>query len=103
MNVKLVDIVTEVEENVSFGTCELCFSVGALHKDLLVFRDNSGEELTIEMGGWDWGDYVPMYRIDNVVHFASYINSLNIQTLEGLKENFYDYYCDYDDKCDYTG
>lgn len=73
MKYKLVDIIREVEEDVQFGTCDLCQRMGTLYYDVLVFEDEDGNRFKEENGGWDWGDYSENWYIDNYVDFAGFI------------------------------
>lgn len=94
-NVQLVDIIRETEEDVEFGTCELCMNVGDLDTEKLLFRDAKGKELEFELGYWSWGDYYQPYNIDNVGNFAHFINQKQIQTLDEIKESFDKLYHEY--------
>ena len=95
MNVKLIDVRYEEEQDVEFGTCELCFYTGDLSQEYLIFQDNEGKTTEIETGQWSWGDYDIIYHFDNVVDFGSFINSKNIKTLEELEEKFDELYEEY--------
>lgn len=86
--IRLVDFRTEGEENVQFGTCELCFSSGVLDREFYVFEDDNGEQLDIECGYWSWGYYTYEYEVENVVRFGDFINRLQIKDLESLESNF---------------
>ena len=55
MRYKLVDVRGEVEENVEFGTCELCFFVGSLGYDVWVVEDASGKVYEFQNGSWSGG------------------------------------------------
>lgn len=93
--VRLVDFISEVEEDVEFGTCELCFRTSDLHREFFVFKDDEGRELEIETGGWSWGDYDIYYPIDNIPDFAHFINKKNILSLQWLEDNFDEMYYEY--------
>lgn len=73
MKYKLVDVIREVEEDVRFGTCDLCQRMGTLYYDVLVFEDENGMKFKEENGAWDWGDYFEYWYIDNYVDFAIFI------------------------------
>lgn len=72
---KLVDVKREVEY-VEFGTCELCFSTGALEVVSYVIEGEDGVKHELENGEWSWGEYY--YHVDsevkNVVDFASFLS-----------------------------
>ena len=83
MKYKLIDIYLRTEEDVEFGTCELCMYVGDLTTQNFVFQDEKGKTITLEGGEWDWGSYYNYcYRDVNVIDFAEYIGTLNIEDLE---------------------
>lgn len=75
MKYKLIDVKKMTEEDVQFGTCELCEDMGTHHYDILVFQDELGEVYHVENGFWDWGDYLNKWWIDNYVHFADFIHN----------------------------
>ena len=96
MKYKLIDIYSNTEEDVEFGTCELCMYIGDLTTEHYVFQDESGKRTTLEGGEWDWGSYSNYaYRNVNVIDFAEYISTLDIENLElefpSILSN-YDYY-----------
>ena len=96
MKYKLIDIYSNTEEDVEFGTCELCMSMGDLTTEHYVFEDEDGKRTTLEGGEWDWGSYSNYaYRNVNVIDFAEYISTLDIENLElefpSILSN-YDYY-----------
>ena len=96
MKYKLIDIYSNTEEDVEFGTCELCMYIGDLTTEHYVFQDESGKTITLEGGEWDWGSYSNYaYRNANVIDFAEYISTLDIENLElefpSILSN-YDYY-----------
>ena len=73
MKYKLVEVLNKTEEDVEFGTCELCSYLGTHQYDILIFRDESGLEYEFEDGYWDWGDYTTRWYIDNYIKFANFI------------------------------
>lgn len=76
--IKFIDLETE-EEEVEFGTCELCFSTGFVYNPVFKFKitDGNGVEEDIEINGydWDWGDYDEI-GIGNLVDFAAFLAPL---------------------------
>ena len=83
MKYKLIDIYLRTEEDVEFGTCELCMYVGDLTTQNFVFQDEKGKTITLEGGEWDWGSYYYFTYVDvNVIEFAEYISQLEIKDLE---------------------
>lgn len=90
--IKLVDIETDVQEDVQFGTCELCMYTSDLEVQNYIFEDDDGDQLSIEGGYWSWGDYVT-YDIDiPFTELAQRIKDANIKTFNELREKFtYDF------------
>lgn len=83
MKYKLIDIYLRTEEDVEFGTCELCMYVRDLTTQNFVFQDEKGKTITLEGGEWGWDSYYNYcYRDVNVIDFAEYIGTLNIEDLE---------------------
>lgn len=94
MSVEFARFETEETKDVQFGTCELCYSTSDLVEEFLIFTDGT-KEVRIPTGYWSWGDYILAYPLENIVKFATYINSLEIDSLEEFEENFSEYYYDY--------
>lgn len=57
MKFKLIDILSHHEDDVQFGTCELCFHTGSLDTETMVLEDENGKIYELELGYWSWGDY----------------------------------------------
>ena len=94
MKYKLINIYSNTEEDVEFGTCELCMSRGDLTTNHYVFQDEKGKTSTLEGGYWEWGSYYYFTYVDvNVIEFAEYISQLEIKDLESeFPEILYNYY-----------
>ena len=73
MKYQLIDVEQEVEENVEFGTCDLCSRMGTLSYDVLVFKDENGYIYKVDNGEWSWGDWLEHWFIDNYIKFADFI------------------------------
>ena len=73
MKYSLIDVIRKVEEDVQFGTCDLCQRMGTLNYDILVFEDEEGNKFKEQNGGWSWGDWIEDWYIDNYVDFAGFI------------------------------
>ena len=106
MKYKLKDVENLVEENVEFGTCDLCSHFGTHYYDVLVFEDTDGKRYEVENGFWIWGDYMTTWDIDNYVAFADFVKSRNYpepkinrygQPLIGeIVNQMYDEFCDWE-------
>lgn len=82
MKYKLIDVIREAEEDVEFGTCELCKIIATHHFDILVFEDEEGYLYEVENGFWSWGDYIISWDIDNYVEFADFISDKDYPKVE---------------------
>lgn len=82
MKYKLVDVIRQVEEDVTFGTCDLCEHVGTHHYDVLVLEDENGLRMEVENGFWSWGDYMELWNIRNYVNFAYFIKDIDVEITE---------------------
>lgn len=74
---KLIDVETEVEEDVEFGTCELCFHTGDAIFKTLIFEDSNGVEYKFPNNYWSYGEVESEYYID-YVKFADFIRDIYI-------------------------
>ena len=77
MKYKLIDVKKIEEEDVLFGTCELCEYMGTHYYDILVFQDEAEKTYYVENGAWSWGNYLVNWWIDNYVHFADFVRNRN--------------------------
>lgn len=75
MKYELIDVKRHVEEDVEFGTCELCMSIGTLEYAVAVVKDNEGNVYEFENGSWSWGAWYPYSyeEISNIVDFAAWL------------------------------
>ena len=86
MKIKLHDYESEFEDDVTFGTCEMCMYVGDAEYPYFYFRHEDG--LTEKVGGFTW-DYGALYTIyvDNIPAFAAWLNEQDFE--EGFRiENY---------------
>lgn len=79
MKIKVVDIYTSPEE-VQFGTCDYCFSVGIADNPTFVFETEDGDRFEVEAYEWDWGDYFSVSPYDfNTLEFMIWFNDRNFE------------------------
>lgn len=76
MKIKLINVETEYEDDVEFGTCELCMSIGSVDYPTFFFEKDNGEKFELQGWEWDWGDFDSIY-ISNIVKFNDYLSELN--------------------------
>lgn len=80
MKYTLVDVENEVERDVQFGSCDLCYHLGTHYYDNLIFQDENGQKYRVENGEWSWGSYMEIWDIDNYVAFAAFIKDKDYPT-----------------------
>ena len=97
MSVKLVDYKHEVEENVQFGTCEICMGTGTLEYGVFIFEDEKGDQISIDNGSWSWGDWSDDYDIDNLPRFAEFFNSKGVRSLDDVEDRLPTIYYEYNE------
>lgn len=90
MRYKLQDVIRKVEEDVQFGTCELCMYMGTHLYDVVVLEGEDGNKIEEEMGYWSWGDYFD-YGLDNYVDFAAWLSKKDILGDFSVQELIMDY------------
>ena len=74
MKIQLIDHKVETEVT-SWGTCEICASVGEFDFAKFMFRHEDGDEYWVE--GWEmepWYGPVSSIHIDNLFDFAAWLN-----------------------------
>lgn len=108
MKHKLFDVENIVEEDVDFGTCDLCSSLGTHYYDVLVFEDTNGKEYEVENRYWSCGDYTTNWYIGNYVTFADFIkhrdydepenNQYGQPLFEAIVHQMYDDYLEWEKK-----
>ena len=90
MKYRLADVKCIVEEDVEFGTCELCSYFDSHYYDVLIFEDETGHRYEEENGGWSWGDYDTYWNIDNYVKFADFIKDRDYNAVSNEYGSMYD-------------
>lgn len=76
MKIKLIDVETTEDNDVTFGTCEMCMSYGhTTYEPVYIFQLGDDEDNLVKVDGywWSWGDYSEL-MVDNVIAFADYIS-----------------------------
>lgn len=88
--IKFIDLETK-EEEVEFGTCEMCFSTGTVDNPVLNFKiiEEDGSEDGISICGyeWSWGDYSEI-EVTNLVDFAAFLVPLEFDDTVIFDENW---------------
>lgn len=79
MKYKLVDYTTEVEEDVTLGTCDLCMSTGnKVAFPYFHIQDENGEIHRIPGFMWSWGDIFDIW-VENLPHFAAWLEKQDLE------------------------
>ena len=100
MKYQLIDVKNKIEQEVMFGTCDLCQHVGTHYYDVLIFMDEEGEVYEVENGFWSWREYFILWDIDNYVKFAHYISGKDFdrptpeKSFEEIVSDMYTHYRD---------
>jgi hypothetical protein len=86
--IKVIDIGSNPEEEVEFGTCELCFRYGMADNPYMVLEFPDGTQVTHDTYYRDWGDYFE-FTVDNVVDFSAWLSEqeLSDDEVEALKND----------------
>lgn len=82
MKVQLIDVVTDYEEIIVDGTCELCFSTEFFDKQTYVY-DVDGKKYEIMTCNEIFGYYEKVV-VDNVIDYADWLNK---QTFDDVDED----------------
>lgn len=90
MRLKLIDVKDNPHE-AETGTCELCFGTMYVTEPTFIFQRLDTRE-TEEVNGfyWNWEDYTEVDDIDNVIDFASFINTKNFEEKQELNFGWLD-------------
>ena len=78
MKIKLHDYESEIEEDVTFGTCDMCMYVGDAEYPYFYFQYEDGTTKKVEGFFWDYGDLYTIY-IDNIPAFAAWLNNQDFE------------------------
>ena len=78
MKIKLHDYESEFEEDVTFGTCDMCMYVGDAEYPYFYFQYEDGTTKKVEGFFWDYGDLYTIY-IDNIPAFAAWLNNQDFE------------------------
>jgi hypothetical protein len=85
--IKVIDVGTNPEYDVEFGTCEVCLSYGnEVDNPYMVLEFTDGTQAKVDTYYWDWGDYFES-SVDNVVDFSAWLSEqdLSDEDVEELK------------------
>lgn len=102
MKIKFIGLDYHHEDNVDFGTCELCMFTSDYDFPIMIFQvikaGGQEEEVRVEAGSWGWGDYMPLY-FGNLAVFAEWLNKqgdmiypgeFDFSWLEELRNEYFD-------------
>lgn len=79
MKYKLVDYTTEVEQNVTLGTCDMCMSTGhAIAFPYFHIQDAHGTIHQVPGFMWSWGDLFDI-SVENLPRFAAWLEQQDFE------------------------
>lgn len=87
--IKVIDVGSNPEYDVTFGTCEVCLSYGnEVDNPYMVLEFPDGTQVTVYTYYWDWGDYFET-SVDNVIDFSAWLSEqeLSDEDVEALKND----------------
>ena len=86
--IKVIDVGGNPEEEVEFGTCELCFSYGIADNPYMVLEFPDGTQVKHNTYFWDWGNCFE-YRVANIVDFSAWLSEQELSDgdVEALKND----------------
>ena len=74
MKLKLIDVVDNGMEEVTYGTCDWCMSTGFEPDGHYEFELENGERAIVNFQSWCWGDCETLPVIENAIDFAWYVS-----------------------------
>lgn len=77
MRYTLADYATNIKENVTFGTCDLCMSTRDMTEQFFHIKDETGQTHIIPGFHWEWRDLYEIH-IENIPHFAQWLSHQDI-------------------------
>ena len=89
--IKVIDVGTNPEDDVEFGTCEVCLSYGnEVDNPYMVLEFPDGTQATVDTYYWSAGDYWES-KIKNVVDFSAWLSEqdLSDEVVKALKGTGY--------------
>ena len=87
--IKVIDVGTNPEYDVEFGTCEVCLSYGnEVDNPYMVLEFPDGTQAKVDTYYWTGGDYWES-KINNVVDFSAWLSEqeLSDEDVEALKND----------------
>lgn len=87
--IKVIDVSSNPEDNVTFGTCEFCLSYGhKVDNPYMVLEFPDGTQVTHDTYFLEWGDYFET-SVNNVVDFSAWLSKqeLSDKEVEALKND----------------
>ena len=89
--IKVIDVGTNPEDDVEFGTCEVCLSYGnEVDNPYMVLEFPDGTQAKVDTYYWSAGDYWES-KINNVVDFSAWLSEqdLSDEVVKALKGTGY--------------
>lgn len=90
MKIEILDYRSWEDEEVEFGTCELCMSTGSAMFEQVLVQQDDGTPYWVDLYAWDYGD-LSQIHIDNLPRFAAWLSEQDLDPAEyGHKLSYYD-------------
>lgn len=81
MKIEILDYRSWVDDEVEFGTCEMCMSTGSVKFEQLLVQQDDGDPYWVDLYEWDYGDLFEIY-IDNIPRFAAWLSEQDLDPAE---------------------
>lgn len=90
MKIEILDYQSWEEEEVEFGTCEMCMSTGSAMFEQVLVQHDDGDTYWVDLYAWDYG-HLSQIHIDNIARFAAWLSEQDLDPAEyGHKLSYYD-------------
>lgn len=90
MKIEILDYQSWEDNEVEFGTCELCMSTGSAMFEQVLVQQDDGTPYWVDLYAWDYG-HLSQIHIDNIARFAAWLSEQDLDPAEyGHKLSYYD-------------
>lgn len=90
MKIEILDYQSWEDNEVEFGTCEMCMSTGSAMFEQVLVQQDDGTPYWVDLYAWDYG-HLSQIHIDNIARFAAWLSEQSLDPAEyGHKLSYYD-------------